>query len=98
MEQKPQFDFYEVVRIRTSDPQKLQLNGEKGAVLGITETEDHTEPFLYAVSIDSLKECWCFFEGELEQTGERRSRSDYFSGKSIRVVVDEHGNGSLADQ
>lgn len=80
MQARPKFDFYDRVLVQTSDPVKSHLNGEIGTVLGRTETEGHPEPFLYAVDLDSFNHTWCFFEDELEPTGERANPKDYFDG------------------
>lgn len=95
MQVKPKFDFYEKVRICTSDPAKSHLKGEIGAVLGRTETEDHPAPFLYGVCIDSLGRVWSFFENELAPTNQWAKREDYYDGSSVRVRVDERGRGEV---
>jgi len=95
MQAKPRFGFYEKVRVKTSDPAKSHLNGEVGAVLGRTETEEHSDPFLYAVSIDSLGRTWSLFESELEPTGQWVKREDYETGHRVRVRVDEQGRGKI---
>src|SRR5262249_17267278 len=91
----PKFDFFERVRVQTTDPAKAHLNGEMGMVLGRTQTENHPEPFLYAVTIDSCKDGWSLFENELEATGQWAQRQDYETGRRIRVHVDENGRGSI---
>lgn len=91
----PKFNFYEKVRVKTLDLAKFHLNGEIGVVLGRTETEEHPEPFLYGVSINSVGQVWSLFESELESTGEWASPEEYYDGSSVRVQVDEHGLGSI---
>ncbi len=73
----PRFDFYEEVRILTRDPLKLTLNGELGVVLGRTETDDH-QSWYYAIDVASQAKVWCFFETELEPTGRKFKREDYY--------------------
>lgn len=68
---------------------------EIGTVLGRTETEDHPDSFYYAVDIDSCMRGWCFFESELEPTGERANPEDYYDGTWVRVRVDERGRGTV---
>jgi hypothetical protein len=98
MQAIPKFGFYEKVRVKTSDLAKSHLNGEVGAVLGRTETEEHPDPFLYAVSIDSLGRTWSLFESELEPTGQWAKREDYETGHRVRVRVDERGRGTKVPQ
>jgi hypothetical protein len=95
MPANPKFDFYERVRVRTSNPTTSHLNGEIGTVIGRTETEDHPDPFYYAVDIDSSTVGWCFFESELESTGEWANPEDYFDGSWVRVRVDQRGRGTV---
>ena len=95
MKPVPKFGFYEMVKVQTPDPKKSHLNGEIGAVLGRTDTEDHPDPYLYGVSIDSLGRVWAFFESELEPTGQWARREDYYDGSSVRVQVDERGRGTV---
>lgn len=95
MQATPKFGYYEKVRVRSSDTGKSHLNGEIGAVLGLTTTSDQRS-FLYAVSLDSSGRTWALFEDELESTGQWAEREDYFDGSTVRVRVDERGRGSLA--
>jgi len=94
MTPKPRFAFYEKVRVQTSDPSKAHLNGELGAIVGMTETEDKTS-WYYAVDVYSQRHGWCFYEHELEPTGEYARREDFFDGTSVRVRVDERGRGTI---
>jgi hypothetical protein len=91
---QPRFDFYEQVRISTTDVGKTHLNGRCGVVLGRTETE-RGDSWYYAVDVDEEVEGWCFYEQELEATGRRFAREDFYDGTSIRVHVDEHGRGEI---
>jgi len=93
---EPRFDFYEEVRINTSDADKSHMNGLLAVVVGRTETEDRTS-WYYAVDLQSQKKGWCFFERELEPTGRRFRREDFYDGSSIRVRVDEKGHGHIVD-
>jgi hypothetical protein len=90
----PRFQFYEEVRVQTSDPLKSHVNGALGAVVGRTETEDNTS-WYYAVDLHQISEGWCFYENELESTGRIFNREDYYDGTSIRVQVDQQGLGKI---
>jgi hypothetical protein len=74
---QPRFDFYEQVRISTADVGKTHLNGRCGVVLGRTETE-RGDSWYYAVDVDEEVEVWCFYEQELEATGRRFAREDFY--------------------
>jgi len=80
------FGFCDEVRIRIS-PETVErgIAGKLGAVLGISEPDDERVPMSYAVDVDGLKNVQQIKEEELEGTGLRRKRKDYFSGKSLRV-------------
>jgi len=83
---KPLFAFIDEVRIRIS-PETVErgIAGKLGAVLGMSEPDDERFPMSYAVDVDGLKNVQQIKEDELEGTGPRRKRQDYFSGKSLRV-------------
>ena len=88
------FDFYDEVRVCSNDPTKAGINGELGAVLGKVEATDGTN-WCYTVMLFSSNTSCCFFEDELESTGKRYKRDDFFSGDVIRVRVDGHGRGTV---
>jgi hypothetical protein len=88
------FDIYEEVRIQTSDPAKSRFNSELAVIVGRTETEDGTS-WYYTVDFLSTKRGWCFYENELESTGRKYRREDFYDGSSVRVRVDEEGRGSI---
>jgi Immunity protein 31 len=94
MAHAPCFDYYEEVRIKSLDPEKAHLNGRVGVVLGRTETEDKSS-WYYAINLHSEEQGWCFFETELEPTGNKFRREDFYDGTSIRVQVDERGKGRI---
>jgi len=93
---KNQFEFYEVVVISENDDADLRgLEGQRGAVLGMSQN-DETKHWVYSVSLDSTGNLWNVGEENLEATGEAKSRSDFYSGESVKVKVDpETGEGSF---
>ncbi len=93
---KNQFDFYEVVVISENDDAVLaELAGQCGAVLGMAQN-DETGHWVYSVSLDSTGDVWNIGAENLKATGEAKTRSDYYSGESIKVNVDpESGEGSF---
>ena len=69
---KSKFDFYEIVKIKTIDPQKSEVNGKKGyvAAKAVSDIRDHNPgSWTYAVSLFDIKYAWSFSENELEATG-----------------------------
>jgi Immunity protein 31 len=84
------FDFDDVVRVVSDDPELAPINGERGAVVG--RGDDTTRPG-YGVFIYRDQRVWCVDEPDLEPTGERDPRPppDY----AIRVSVDEQGRGNV---
>ena len=95
MSDEPRFDYYEDVRIQSQDREKSHMNGRVGVVLGRTQTEDKSS-WYYAIDLYGDEQSWCFFEIELESTGNKFRREDFFDGTSTRVHVDERGKGRIA--
>ena len=85
------FDFYEKVRISTTDPGKQSENGQIGAVLGKAQDDDGI--WSYAVWLYRKSLCWSFNEGELASTGEFDSQESFYSGESLRMRADKAGRG-----
>ena len=95
---KNKFQFYEVVRVINCDQIKNKdLLGEEGTVLGMSQNEEDGH-WVYAVSMPSTGTNNCIREDSLESTGRMKQRSDFYSGDSIRVIVDpETGEGSIKE-
>jgi len=87
---KPKYQYYEIIKIETSDPNKLQFNGKEGAVLGIAYDDDKNfEPeWGYSIHIYEEEECWRFTEYELKPTGKFDKRESFYDGTSIQVTQD----------
>jgi hypothetical protein len=90
---KPKFDFYEKVRVSTSDDDKSSINGLLGAILGRAQRE--SGDWYYAVHIYEKKESWDLYEHELTSTGEFDSRDSFYTDDRVRVTVDPDGKGKL---
>ena len=95
------YEFYEVVLVSSSDPQKEALNGLEGAIVGIAQEKDG--PWGYTVHIYKRAtspdgSSFYFTEDELEPTGRRSPRSDLYSGRSLAVEVDAAtGEGKIVN-
>lgn len=74
-------DLFEVVLVRpgTSD----RDISSRGTVLGRTRGDDDEE--FYAVFFDEVGETSMIARSDLEPTGERRRREDFYDGTRIRV-------------
>lgn len=90
------FEFYEiVVVVDTTDARLTPVVGEEGTILGMSQ-DDKSGRWGYAVSITSTDVVWDCDEQQLESTGKRRTRSDFYSGGSVKVEVDQNtGRGSI---
>jgi hypothetical protein len=97
MTPKPKLNFYDQVKIQSSNPANSALNGEIGVVLGMSPLPD-AGGWTYAISIDSKKHAYMFDESELVATGVRFERSDFYDGASVRVRVDERGRGTVVSE
>ena len=90
------FSFYEVVVIRSERPTLLEVNGLKGAVLGVSENEKNERS--YSIQIFDLNESWSVRESELVSTGKMMAREDFYDGEKVSVIVDERtGEGKLQE-
>lgn len=59
------------------------LDGRLGAVLGISGPDE--EPEAYAVAVDGDAERIMLSPAEVETTGLRRNKADYYDGTSLQV-------------
>lgn len=91
------FDYYEIVKIKSGNPELSDVNGLKGAVLGISESED-SKQIAYSVHIFKLKTSWFIFEEDLKPTGMKANPEDFYTGESIKVRVDpKTGEGEIVE-
>lgn len=84
------FDFDDVVRVVSDNPELAEINGERAVVCG--RGDDTTNPG-YAVFVYREQRVWCVDEPDLQPTGERDPRPD--PEYAVRVSVDEHGRGDV---
>ena len=101
MSNGPKFDFFEIVRctrdlVDDEDPEDCDVCGLTGAVLGMAE--DHDGTWGYAVHIYDKGFVYSLPEDALEATGRKDRRENFYTGESIRVVVDpKTGEGKIVD-
>lgn len=84
--EKP-LDFY--VEVKTKE-------GAIGVILGRAQHDDGTWGYSVLIHGDDHS-CYDLHHSSLEPTGKQFQRSDFYSGKSITVVVDEDGNGTIKE-
>ncbi len=87
---EPKFTFYEKVRIQTGNYSQLI-----GSVMGRSQDDDHN--WHYSVQIEGKVSSCMFRESELESIGVVGSREDFYDGSSLRVVVNDRGEGNPVD-
>lgn len=91
----PRFAFYQQVRLARPAPANRALLGRVGVILGRTNAPG--QPAGYGVSFEDEDQIICCEETELEATGRRFRREDYYDDtRVIRVRVDRNGRGHLA--
>jgi len=91
---KPQFDFYDVVRINSGRKALAEINGQNGSILGMAENDQGQ--WTYSVHMLETEESWSVMENELVATGDKMKRDDFYNGASVRVEVDKNtGKGIL---
>ncbi len=90
------FDFYEKVIINSENPNLKKINGELCAVIGkVFWTEKNK--WLYSIHLYNSDEGWDVSEEDLVSTGEFDKRESFYSGESIRVKVNEKGEGEIVE-
>lgn len=90
MKNTPKFSFYERVRIAAGNRTPLV-----GFVMGRCEDDEHN--WHYSVQLEGKTTNTMFRESELESTGEVGSREDFYDGNSLRVRVNDSGEGHFAE-
>ena len=77
------FDFFEVVTVTRS--QGPNLRGARATILGRSRSEDAAE--FYAIRFDRGDEVFMVASEDLQATGQRRRRDEFYDGSSIGVSV-----------
>ena len=105
---KNKLDFYEVVEVSPKsgkldlsdlDTRKFNyqvLVGKQGTVIGMVQNDDGA--WLYDVCFKREDDRFTFREEDLVSTGIKRSRSEFYTGDSVRIRVDPNtGEGKIID-
>ncbi len=90
---KSKFDFNEIVTVVPNMGKKSHLSDKRGYIVGKAENENHT--WSYAVSLFDIENVWSFKEQELKSTGEFFKDSNQVKYGSIRVTVNDKGEGNI---
>lgn len=85
------FPFYAQVKVISGPTETVGL---LGVIMG--RAKNHDGSWGYAVHFDVL-DSYDLPHSSLLPTGVQFKRSDFYSGKSIRVLVDENGYGRVLD-
>jgi len=90
------FGFYDVVIvIDASSSDAKSLIGTEGTVVAMAFCED-SESWTYGVACGPSDDVWAFEERCLEATGERRLKSDIYTGESVSIRVNpQSGRGEI---
>jgi hypothetical protein len=89
---KNKFDFYEIVNINSENNELSKIHGKEGVVLGMAENDDGA--WSYAVSINNGY-CWSIEEEYLVSTGKFSSRDQFYSGETVKIIVNDKGEGEI---
>lgn len=89
------FEFYEVVEVESVDQAFSEIAGLESVVLGMVE--DESGEWYYSVLIDQANETWNIPGSVLKGTGKHRNREEIYDGDTVRVAVDETGEGKIVD-
>lgn len=96
---KNKFNYYEIVKVRSPKEELTEINGSKGVIRGMSQS-DETGEWGYAVSIikdDGI--LWDIMETDLVTTTEFASPKDHTTGESIKIKVDpKTGEGEIVDK
>jgi hypothetical protein len=106
---KKKFDFYEIVRIAPQngtldltglDARKFDyqtLVGSEGPIVAMSR--DKKAWYCLVKLSNKIGDEYLIRENDLEATGKKAKREDFYTGESIRVRVDpKTGEGSLVDE
>jgi hypothetical protein len=69
--------FFAEVRV-TESPNRPDLVGKLGAILGISEPRDKATPVEYSVMLDGYERLVAFRREAIAPTGRDRDREDYY--------------------
>ncbi len=90
---KPKFDFYEVVKVISKD--KNKIFGNEAVVLAKGQNDQGEWGYTISVQDDCA---WDVEEHQIESLGRFKKKEDLFTGKSVKVHVNEDGEGYLKEE
>ncbi len=92
-QQKPKYVFDEIVKI--INPKYNNVLNKQGYIAGMVINDYGI--WYYGVCLFQDQEVWHFYEEDLISTGQFVPEGFGMSGETIRVVVNEKGEGSIKE-
>ena len=92
---KNKFKFYEIVKVVSTNPERSEINGKIGTILGMTEDKNVN---VYVISIEDEEDDLYVYEYDLVSTHRFAKREDFYIGESVKVLVSPDGKGRLEDE
>jgi hypothetical protein len=93
-QQQPKYSFDEIVKIVNSKYNDDTILNTTGYVAGMVYDDGF---WRYGVFLFDVEEVWRFDEEDLKSTGEFMSEDFSSSGGSIKVIVDDKGEGEIKE-
>lgn len=82
------FDFYEIVKVVSDNPNIKVINGLEGVIVG-KEYDEGTSRWSYGVKISAENGLvWRIYEEELSSLGKIADAKELYTSKTIRVAMD----------
>lgn len=95
---RSKFDFYDIVTIKSFNPQLKPYYGLEAVIRGKSQSEEDPALWAYGAYIFKAKEVYCINEEDLEYTGKKMPEGYNMTGESLHVQVDpETGEGIIVD-
>ena len=92
---KNKFDFYEIVKVVSTNPELSEINGKIGTITGMAEQD---ELWFYSVSFEDLESGWCADEVDLVSTHRFGKEEDFYTRESVKVLVSPDGKGRFKEE
>lgn len=87
-------DFYRIVDVTHPPETAKETRGWRGVIVGVSDEE---EEMIYAVYFEHISETYTLPEGAFSRTTTFVKREHIYSGETVRVFVDESGEGRIAE-
>lgn len=88
------FNFYEIVKIVSKNPNLSEVNGKEATILAMAENDDGTWGYGVTFSDDD-SEGWYIDEVDLVTLNRFAKEEDFYTGETMSVVVTPDGKGHI---